>query len=94
MSGSLLLSYRLYNLCMISYENDFPFKVVLPVYMILSLWLLELTQFPRTAKSHGQYQQLRSSETEPRSGEGFMVQSAQVHSSVKWVDDDCSVRAI
>ena len=38
---------------------------------------LELTQFPRTAKSHGQYHELRSSkvelrscETEPRSGEG------------------------
>ena len=48
---------------------------------------LELTQFPRTAKSHGQYHELRSSEVEPwtKLTQGFM---AQVRGSVKWVDDD------
>ena len=39
----------------------------------LSVLCVELTQFPRTAKSHGQY-----NEPEP----------AQVRVSLKWVDDD------
>ena len=47
--------------------------------IISGVVFLELTQFPRTAKSHGQYHELCSSETEPRSGG-----SSQGFSKIGW----------
>ena len=57
-----------------------------------ALYSLELTQFPRTAKSHGQYHELRSSEVELRSSEteprsGLVQRLGRWVKWVKWVDD-------
>ena len=83
-------SYEVISCKQVSTPLHFCQVILLLIYLAqVCNSITELTQFTRTAKSHGQYHKLRSGEvTEPT--QGFM---AQVRDSVNWVYDDGSIRA-